>query len=66
MAARLLKHRGVTPERTIVLYCQTATRVSLLALMLRDLGFDQVAIYDASWFEYGNLERTPITAGPKP
>lgn len=65
-AASLLKQRGVTPDKTVVLYCQTATRVSLLALMLRDLGFTKVAIYDASWFEYGNLEHTPVTAGPKP
>ncbi len=62
-AVRLLKQRGVTPDKTVVLYCQTATRVSLLALMLRDLGYRKVGIYDASWFEYGNLDWTPVTTG---
>ncbi|MEM1012982.1 MAG: rhodanese-like domain-containing protein [Planctomycetota bacterium] len=46
--------------RPIVLYCQTATRVSLPYLVLRELGYDHVAIYDASWHEYGNRDDTEI------
>ncbi len=62
-AANRLRARGVTPDKTVVLYCQTATRVSLPALLLKDLGYPNVVIYDASWFEYGNLDSTPIEAG---
>ena len=46
--------------KPIVLYCQTSTRVSLPYLVLRELGYDTVAVYDASWHEYGNREDTPI------
>ena len=56
---KLLAERGITPDKTVVLYCQTGTRVSLPYLVLKDLGFGKVAVYDASWQEYGNLEDTP-------
>jgi thiosulfate/3-mercaptopyruvate sulfurtransferase len=51
---------GVTPDKTVVLYCQTATRTSLAELVLRDLGYANVKVYDASWQEYGNRDDTPI------
>jgi thiosulfate/3-mercaptopyruvate sulfurtransferase len=56
---------GITPEKKIVLYCQTATRVSLPLLALRDLGYKNVYIYDASWHEYGNRQDTPVVEGDK-
>jgi len=55
-----LAERNITPDKTVVLYCQTATRVSLPALVLKDLGYKNVVIYDASWHEYGNREDTKI------
>lgn len=55
--------RGITPDKTIVLYCQTATRVSLPALALKDLGYTNIAVYDASWHEYGNRHDTPVVEG---
>ena len=48
---------------TVVLYCQTSTRVSLPYLLLRDLGYDNLAVYDASWHEYGNRDDTPVETG---
>lgn len=57
--AKTLADKQVTPDKTVVLYCQTATRVSLPYLALKDLGFEKVAIYDASWHEYGNRDDTP-------
>jgi thiosulfate/3-mercaptopyruvate sulfurtransferase len=44
----------------IVLYCQTSTRVSLPYLLLRELGYENVVVYDASWHEYGNRADTPV------
>ncbi len=56
-----LAERNITPDKKVVLYCQTATRVSLPALALRDLGYEDVVIYDGSMFEYANRDDTPIT-----
>lgn len=65
LKAELARH-GVTPDKTVVLYCQTATRVSLPYLVLKDLGYDKVAVYDASWHEYGNRDDTPKETGTAP
>lgn len=62
--AALLEEHQITPDKRVVLYCQTATRVSLPYLVLKDLGFTNVSVYDASWHEYGNRTDTPI-AGEK-
>lgn len=58
-----LAAEGITRDRRIVLYCQTSTRISLPILLLRDLGFDQLSVYDAGWHEYGNRDDTPIATG---
>ena len=59
-AKSMLEAKGITPDKTIVLYCQTATRVSLPYLKLKDLGYENIKVYDASWHEYGNRPDTPI------
>lgn len=58
-----LAEEGITPDRRVVLYCQTSTRISLPILLLRDLGFEKLSVYDAGWHEYGNLDDTPIATG---
>ncbi|MEM8783180.1 MAG: rhodanese-like domain-containing protein [Planctomycetota bacterium] len=54
---------GVTPDKTIVLYCQTSTRVSLAYLALRELGYENLAVYDASMHEYLNHPDTQVATG---
>jgi thiosulfate/3-mercaptopyruvate sulfurtransferase len=58
--ARLGLFDEANAGRPIVLYCQTSTRVSLPYLVLHDLGFDDVRVYDASWHEYGNRDDTVV------
>lgn len=45
--------------RTIT-HCQTGVRGSHTYLVLRYLGAEEVALYDASWEEWGNEERFPV------
>lgn len=51
---------GITPDKTIVIYCQTGTRCTLPYFQLKELGYEKVAFYDASWLEYGNRTDTPV------
>ncbi len=58
--AELHESAGVTADKTVVLYCQTSTRVSLPYLALRDLGYENVVVYDASMHEYLNRDDTEV------
>jgi thiosulfate/3-mercaptopyruvate sulfurtransferase len=48
----LLADRGITPDRRIVLYCNTARRISHTYVVLRHLGYDDVDFYEGSLTEW--------------
>jgi len=48
----LLEERGVTPDRRAVLYCNTARRISHTYVVLRHLGYPDVAFYEGSLTEW--------------
>ena len=48
----LLEERGVTPDRRVVLYCNTARRISHTYVVLRHLGYPDVAFYEGSLTEW--------------
>jgi thiosulfate/3-mercaptopyruvate sulfurtransferase len=43
---------GVTPDKEIATYCQTGVRAAHTYVLLRELGFTRVRMYDGSWFEW--------------
>jgi thiosulfate/3-mercaptopyruvate sulfurtransferase len=47
-------------SKTVVIYCQSGTRCSHKELLLKDLGYKNVVLYDASWQEWGNRDDTPV------
>jgi thiosulfate/3-mercaptopyruvate sulfurtransferase len=47
-----LADRGVERDRPLLLYCNTARRISHTYLVLRDLGYDDVAFYEGSLTEW--------------
>ncbi len=53
---------GVRPEQTLVAYCQTHHRSSLMYVALRSLGYPRVKGYPGSWSDWGNRSDTPIAA----
>ncbi|MEM7207946.1 MAG: sulfurtransferase [Pseudomonadota bacterium] len=58
--ARQLRERGITPDREIVVYCQTHHRSSLSFIALKHAGYTRVRAYPGSWSEWGNRRDTPI------
>ncbi|WP_227352901.1 sulfurtransferase [Haladaptatus salinisoli] len=56
----ILEANGVTPDRRVVLYCNTARRISHTYVVLSYLGYDDIGFYEGSlteWMETdGELE----------
>ena len=48
----ILDERGVTPDRRVVLYCNTARRISHTYVVLRHLGYENLAFYEGSLTEW--------------
>jgi thiosulfate/3-mercaptopyruvate sulfurtransferase len=51
---------GVTPERSVITYCQGGYRAAQSYLALRLLGYPDVRMYIGSWKEWGDREDLPI------
>ncbi|MFC6719592.1 sulfurtransferase [Natrialbaceae archaeon GCM10025810] len=57
----VLEERGITPDREIVLYCNTARRISHTYVVLTALGYEDVAFYEGSlaeWLDAGGEVET--------
>ena len=56
--------QGVTPDRDIILYCNTSTEASHLWFALRVLlGYPRVRIYAGSWTEWAERDDLPVATG---
>ena len=47
------------PEKETVVYCQSGVRASETAVILRDLGFTRVKVYEPSWLGYAGVLNAP-------
>lgn len=47
------------PDKETIVYCQSGSRASVTAAVLKDLGFKNVRVYDSSWLDYGNTLDAP-------
>jgi thiosulfate/3-mercaptopyruvate sulfurtransferase len=52
--------KGVTPEKTVITYCQTHHRAAHDYFVLRLLSYPRVVGYDRSWIEWGNRDDLPV------
>ncbi|PSP69877.1 sulfurtransferase [Halobacteriales archaeon QH_6_68_27] len=59
----VLEARGVTPDRRVVLYCNTARRISHTYIVLRHLGYTDLAFYEGSLTEW-NAAGRDLATGP--
>jgi thiosulfate/3-mercaptopyruvate sulfurtransferase len=57
---RALTEAGVAPERPVATYCGAAIAACTVAFALVRAGWPDVAVYDASWEEWGRDERRPV------
>jgi thiosulfate/3-mercaptopyruvate sulfurtransferase len=59
--------QGITRDKDIIAYCNSATEASHVHFTLRYLlGYPRVRIYVGSWTEWAENERLPVATGPRP
>jgi thiosulfate/3-mercaptopyruvate sulfurtransferase len=51
------------PDRPVVTYCNGGVAATVLAFQLHRLGFEDLAVYDGSWNEWGPRLDLPIEVG---
>jgi len=61
-ALAVLESVGIAPEKRVVLYCNTARRISHTYVVLRHLGFADVEFYEGSLTEWEAQDR-PLESG---
>ncbi len=47
------------PDKETIVYCQSGVRAAETATILKDLGFNNVKVYDSSWIGYGSRLDAP-------
>lgn len=53
-------YEKLDPAKEIHVYCQSGNRASQTAVVLLDLGFRNVKVYDASWLGYSSWLTAPV------
>lgn len=58
---KIFNARGITPDKTIITYCQAGVRAAHTAYVLREvLGYKNVKNYAGSWIEWSQREDLPL------
>ncbi|WP_255198174.1 sulfurtransferase [Halorarius litoreus] len=57
----LFEAKGITPEKRVLLYCNTARRISHTYVTLRHLGYEDLAFYEGSLTEWEREGGTLVT-----
>lgn len=57
---KLMEQRGVTPDKEVIVYCQTHHRSAHTYWVLRYLGYPRARGYSGAWSEWGNIPDLPI------
>ena len=53
-------YANLDPDKETVVYCQSGVRAAETAVVLKNLGFKKVKVYDSAWLGWGNNLNAPV------
>lgn len=56
----LYKDKGITPDKTVILYCKTSIRAAQTYLVLYNAGYRDLKLYDGAWIEWSSDTSLPV------
>jgi thiosulfate/3-mercaptopyruvate sulfurtransferase len=59
----MLRAHGVSPNKEVIVHCQTHHRSAHTYIVLKALGYPNVKGYPGSWSDWGNRSDTPVEGG---
>ena len=62
-AARSFAEAGLEPGQRVIAYCGGGIAATLDAFLLHQLGYEHIAVYDASMSEWAKDESLPVETG---
>jgi len=60
---KLWQHLDIVPDRSVITYCGGGIFASFVLFVSALMGHEKVALYDASWMEWGADENLPVETG---
>lgn len=48
----LFESKGVTPDKTVIAYCESSVRAGIIYMALKGLGYPKVKVYDGAYLEW--------------
>ncbi len=59
-------YRALPRDRTLYVYCHDGFRMSLAYMQLKELGYQDVRLYNGGWAHWGNALALPVVQGDAP
>lgn len=56
----LYKDKGITPDKTVIMYCKSSIRAAQTYAALYNAGYRKLKIYDGAWLEWSADSSLPI------
>ncbi|WP_319591515.1 sulfurtransferase [uncultured Draconibacterium sp.] len=56
----MFESKGITKDKTVIVYCETSVRAGVIYLALKGLGYPNVKVYDGAYLEWQSVDSNKV------